>query len=242
MTLLQEVARWFVETDDIARQVGRHLYLSYLPVLGAAIVTLPVGFYIGHTRRFEFFAITLANLGRAIPSFAILSMALIVSLNLGLGLGFWPTFAALFFLSLPPILVNTDVGIRGVDPDTLEAARGCGASEWDVLRGIELPLAAPLIVTGLRTAAVQSVATATLGAFVAAGGLGDYIRLGIRTHSYDVLLGGAILVALLAIGTELVLSLAERAVRPKTGRPSGPIKIEPIKHVAQARRAPADAG
>lgn len=239
MSLLQEVGRWFVETDDIGRQVATHVYLSYLPVAAAAAVALPVGLFIGHTRRFEFIAITLANLGRAIPSFAILSLALIASLNLGLGLGFWPTFAALFFLSLPPILVNTDLGIREVDPDTVEAARGCGASEWDVLRGIEVPLAAPLFVTGVRTAAVQSVATATLGAFVGAGGLGDYIRLGIRAHHHDVLLGGAILVGLLAIATEGLFALVEQGVRPKMGRSARRGEADPIQHVMQARRRPA---
>ena len=239
MSLLQEVFRWFAETDDIAEQVITHMFLSYTPVLGAAAIALPVGLYIGHRRKFEFIAITVANLGRAIPSFAILSLALIVSLNIGLGLGFWPTFTALFFLSLPPILVNTDVGVRGVDRDTIEAARGCGASEWDVLRGIEVPLAAPLIVAGLRTAAVQSVATATLGSFVGAEGLGDYIRLGIRTHNYDVLLGGAILVALLAIATEVSFAFLERAVRPKTGRPRHPDRVRPLRNVADARRADA---
>ena len=237
--LLQEVLRWFAETDDIGRQVWTHLVLSFAPVLGAAVIALPVGLYIGHRRRFEFAAVTLANLGRAIPSFAILSLALIVSLNVGLGLGFWPTFAALFCLSLPPILVNTHVGIRGVDPDTLEAARGCGASEWDGLGGIEIPLAAPLIVAGLRTAAVQSVATATLGAFVGAGGLGDYIRLGIRAHHNDVLLGGAILVALLAIGTEGLFALIERFARPHTGRRSRSDDIRPLTEIAQARRGDA---
>ena len=227
--MLQELLAWFAETTDIPEQIARHLYLSYLPALAAFLVAWPVGLYIGHRRRFEFIVITVANLGRAIPSFAILSLALIVFLQLGIGIGgdfgFWPTFAALFFLSVPPILVNTDVGIRGVDRDTVEAARGCGCSEWDVLLGIEVPLAAPLIVAGLRTAAVQSIATATLGAFVGSGGLGDYIRLGIRTHNYDVLLGGALLVAILAIGTEFLLSLVERAVRPGA----------PIRGLATAR-------
>lgn len=218
--MFQELLTWFADTADIPEQIARHLYLSYLPALAAFAVAWPLGLYIGHRRRFEFMVITVANLGRAIPSFAILSLALIVFLQLGVGIGgdfgFWPTFAALFFLSVPPILVNTDVGIRGVDPDTVEAARGCGCSEWNILAGIEIPLAAPLIVAGLRTAAVQSIATATLGAFVGSGGLGDYIRLGIRTHHFDVLLGGAFLVAALAIGTEFLLSLVERLVRPGT--------------------------
>jgi len=240
--MLGELIRWFGETPDILEQVGRHLYLSYVPAVAALLVALPVGLYIGHKRRFGFIAVTLANLGRAIPSFAILSLALILFLEMGIGIGgdfgFWPTFAALFFLSVPPILVNTDVGIRGVDRDTVEAARGSGFSEWGVLTRIELPLAAPLIVAGLRTAAVQSVATATLGAFVGSGGLGDYIRLGIRTHNYDTLLGGAILVALLAIGTEFGLGVVERLLRPKTSAASKPRrpKTGPLTDVAQARR------
>ena len=243
MSIWAELFTWFRETDDIVSQVTTHLKLSYLPVLGAALVALPVGLYIGHRRRFEFAAISAANLGRAIPSFAILSLAFIVFLQFGIGIGgdigFWPTFAALFFLSLPPLLVNTDVGIREVDPDTLEAARGSGYSEWGVLSQIELPLAAPLIVAGLRTAAVQSVATATLGAFVGSGGLGDYIRLGIRTHTYDVLLGGAVLVAVLAIGTELLLGILEKAVTPTTIRTNrADRKIEPIRHPGQVWRPP----
>jgi osmoprotectant transport system permease protein len=119
-------------------------------------------------------------------------------------------------LSVPPILVNTHVGVRGVDPDTLEAARGSGYGEGRVLREVEFPLAAPLIVAGTKTAAVQSVATATLGAFVGAEGLGDYIRFGIRTHQTEYLIGGAILVAVLALGTEGLLTAVEHFARPRT--------------------------
>jgi osmoprotectant transport system permease protein len=245
--MVGDLVRWFADTPDIAEQVGRHLYLSYVPAVAALVVALPIGLYIGHKRRFEFIVVTLANLGRAIPSFAILSLALIVFLEIGIGIGgdfgFWPTFAALFFLSVPPIVVNTDVGIRSVDPDSVEAARGCGFSEWGVLTRIELPLAAPLIVAGLRTAAVQSVATATLGAFVGSGGLGDFIRLGIRTHHNETLLGGALLVALLAIGTEFGLGLVERIVRPRTRRSgSTPPQVASLQHVAPTRRAGQAAG
>ena len=216
-----DVIHWFASTDDIPRQLVRHLYLSYAPVLAALCIALPVGLYIGHTRRFEFAAVSLANLGRAIPSFALLSLSLLVFLEITPehGLGFLPTFVALFFLSLPPILVNTHIGVKGVDPDTVEAARGLGYEEREVLRSVEVPLAAPLIVTGIKTAAVQSVATATLASFVAGGGLGDYIRLGIRAHHPEALLGGAILVGLLAIATEVAMSGAERLVRPRTRSP-----------------------
>lgn len=224
--MLAELAEWFAETDDIVEQITRHLYVSFAAVLAAAAIALPVGLYIGHRRRFEFLAVTLANLGRAVPSFAIVSLALIVSLRLGLGLGFWPTFAALFFLSLPPILINANIGVKGVDPDTVESARGMGFTERAILTRIELPLAAPLIVIGLRTAAVQSVATATLGALVGFEGLGLYIVLGFRTNTNGPLLGGAILVASLAIATEVVFWFLERVVRP---RGTGPYeRVDPI--------------
>jgi len=183
--------------------------------------------------------VTIANLGRALPSFAILALALPISIQLGLGLGFWPTFAALFLLAIPPILTNTYIGVKGVDPDVVEAARGMGLSGWQVLYRIEVPLAAPLIVAGLRTAAVQSVATATLAALVAGGGLGDYIRLGFRASQDDALLGGAILVALLAIVTEVALSLLERAVRQATGSPQAPSVVEPINEPVEEPRASA---
>ena len=223
---------WFTETEDIFTRTFEHMRLAYIPVLVALAFALPAGLAIGHTRRFEFLVVTLANLGRAIPSFAILAIFLPISLRLNLGLGFWPTFAALFFLSLPPILTNTYVAVKGVDADTVEAARGMGMSGGQILARIEVPLAAPLIVAGVRTAAVECVATATLAALVAGGGLGNYIRLGFRAGDDEALLGGAILVALLAIVTELALGLVERGLRPKTGavtrRHRGPATRPPL--------------
>jgi osmoprotectant transport system permease protein len=229
-----DLLTWFSETSDIDTRVFEHLRLSYLPVLAACAAGMPVGLYIGHARRFEFTAVTLANLGRAIPSFAILSLALPISIGLGLGLGFWPTFVALFFLAVPPIVTNTYIGVRGVDPDTVEAGRGMGLSGFQVLGRIELPLAAPLIVAGIRTAAVQSVATATLAALVAGGGLGTYIRLGFRAGDDTTLLGGAILVALLALATEGLFALVQRAATPRTGVSGGGTWVEPVEEMAAA--------
>jgi osmoprotectant transport system permease protein len=226
-----ELVEWFSTTEDITTKVVEHARLSYLPVLGALVVAGPVGLFVGHRRRFEFLAVTIANLGRAIPSFAIVALALPISIRLGLGLGFWPTFAALFFLAVPPILVNTYIGVRDVDPDVVEAGRGMGLTEGQVLRGVELPLGMPLMVTGLRTAAVQSVATATLAALVAGGGLGDYIRLGFRSGDGAALLGGAILVALMALVTEVALGWIERRVRRERGE-----EIAPFEEVAQVSR------
>jgi len=227
-----ELVEWFQTTEDITTKVLEHARLSFFPVVAALAVALPVGLYVGHRRRFEFLAVTLANLGRAIPSFAIVALALPISIRLGLGLGFWPTFAALFFLAVPPIFVNTYIGVVNVDPDAVEAGRGMGFTEGQVLRGIELPLGMPLIVTGVRTAAVQSVATATLAALVAGGGLGDYIRLGFRSGDGAALLGGAILVALMALVTEVALGWVERRVRRAGGE-----ELAPFEEVAQTPRA-----
>ena len=212
---MEAVIHWFQTAGNIPEEIGRHLYLSFIPVLAAVLIALPGGLYIGHRRRFEFLAVTVANLGRAIPSFAILSLFLPISIRIGLGLGPWPVFAALFVLSIPPVLINTYVGVKEVDADTVEAARGIGLSEFQILTRIELPLAAPLMVAGLRTAAVQSVATATLGALVAAGGLGEPIVLGFRTGDIGPLVGGALLVAGLALVTELSLGVVERLATPR---------------------------
>ena len=237
--MIEILQDFFARNDDVAQQLARHAFISYVPALAGLLVALPVGLYIGHARRFEFAAVTLANLGRAIPSFAILSIALPISIRFGLGIEFWPVFSALFLLSIPPILVNAYVGVRSVDPDTVEAARGMGLSEREILTRIELPLAAPLIVTGLKTAAVQSVATATLASFVAGGGLGDYIRLGIRADHIEDLVGGAVLVALMALVTELGLGFVERVSRPRTRSQR---KVDPWTHAAQVPRPASGSG
>jgi osmoprotectant transport system permease protein len=146
-------------------------------------------------------------------------MALPIVLRLGLGLGFWPTFVPLVLLAIPPILTNTYVGIREVDRDIVEAARGLGMAERHVLARVEMPLALPLVFTGLRVAAVQVVATATLGAVVASGGLGRYIVDGLALQEYPRVLVGAALVASLAALTELAFGLVERRVTSPGMRP-----------------------
>jgi osmoprotectant transport system permease protein len=192
-----------------------HIQMSSQSLLLAFALALPLGLYIGHRRKFEFVAITTGNLGRAIPSFGILALFYIWTFNWPGVLGFWAVFFALFFLAIPPILTNTYVGIKGVDQDTIEAARGMGMTERDVLLRLELPLALPLIIAGTRTAAVQVVATATLGALASWGGYGRYIIDGLATRDQPQILGGAILVAVLAIITEIFFGILERVLAPK---------------------------
>ncbi|HYP24665.1 MAG TPA: ABC transporter permease [Actinomycetota bacterium] len=224
MSGLEQLVAWITDPVNWSGESGvpvrvlEHLRISAISVLAATAVALPLGLYIGHSRRGETLAVSVANLGRAIPSFAILALAFPLSLRLGLGLSDWPAIAALFLLGIPPILTNSYVGVKGVDADTLEAARGMGMSEREVLRSIEVPLAAPLIVAGLRISAVQVVATATLAALVAGGGLGRFIVDGFKQGDDGMTLAGAILVALLAILTEVALGLVERATAPRHSR------------------------
>jgi len=221
MNIFIDTLTWFRDpahysgSDAVQVRVFEHVELSALAVLIAAAVALPIGLYLGHTGRLAFVALNVANIGRALPSLALLAFALPIAFSLGLGLGFWPTLISLIPLALPPIITNTYAGIRGVDRDVIEAARGMGLSELGILRRVEAPLALPLILAGARTAAVNVVATATLGALVAGGGLGRYIVDGLALREYDRLFAGALLVAGLAILVEVAFGRFEaRSVSP----------------------------
>ncbi|MDP8955763.1 MAG: ABC transporter permease [Actinomycetota bacterium] len=232
MNIVTETARWFADgshwsgSSGVPARIFEHVQMSLLAVALAALIALPVGLFIGHTRRAEFLAVSVGNLGRALPSFGILALVFPLTLRYAPGsIGFAPTLIALFLLAIPPILTNTYVGVQNVDPDVTETARGMGLSGWQVLFQLEVPLAAGLIVAGLRTAAVQVVATATLGAVFAWGGLGRFIVDGFAQGDDGMIVAGALLVAALAVLTELAFSLLERAVTPR---------------VASVRRAGAD--
>jgi osmoprotectant transport system permease protein len=239
-----DVFHWFGDGSHwtgpggVPTRVLQHLEISFAAVLIAAAIALPVGLFIGHTRRGEFLAVSVANLGRAVPSFAILSIVFQVILQYvpSLAFGFWPTVVALVLLAVPPVLTNTYVGVQGVDADTLEAARGMGMSGGEVLRRLELPLAAPLIMAGLRTAAVQVVATATLAALIAGGGLGRFIIDGFHQGDRTTIVAGAILVAVLAIVIEFAFGTLQRAVSPRlvsTGRRSSRFRRRELAMVGE---------
>jgi osmoprotectant transport system permease protein len=219
-----QVLEWFTDpanwTGDfgIPNRLFEHVVMSAVSVTIAAVVALPLAMYIGHRRRLERFVVSVANVGRAIPSFGLLFL---FALWLGVGLASSPALRppilfALVLLAIPPILTNAYVGIQGVEEDALEAARGMGMSEWAVLFRVELPLGMPLIVAGLRTAAVQVVATATLGAVVAGGGLGRYIIDGFAVRDLPQIFAGAVLVALLAVLVDLMIGGAGRLLSPRT--------------------------
>jgi osmoprotectant transport system permease protein len=210
---LADPARW-QGADGIPTRLFEHVWISAAAVAVAIAIALPLGAFIGHTGRGAALAINVANVGRAIPSYAVLVIVLPISLRLNpdLGLDVIPTFTAMTLLAIPPILVNAYAGIREVDRDLVESARGMGMREREILTGVELPIALPVVVGGIRTAAVQVVATATLGAVVAYGGLGRYIIDGIARNESDRLFAGVVLVAGLALLTEGVLAFLQRAL------------------------------
>ena len=218
LATIQDVAIWLTDPahwtgpDGIPTRLWEHLTLSIAAVVVALIVALPIGLFIGHTRRGEVMAINLANIARAIPSYAVMVMALPLTLALDPrnGLTTYPILIAMILLAIVPILVNASAGVRDIDPELVEAARGMGLREGEILRQVELPLALPVIVGGVRTSAVQVVATVALGAILGYGGLGRYLIDGIARREYDRLWAGVVLIALLSIATELVLSGLER--------------------------------
>lgn len=221
MEFIGQVVTWFLDpahwtgTNGVPWRVGEHLVMSGLAVLVGVAIAIPAGLVIGHTGRAEQVATAVAGLGRAVPSYALL--ILFVPL---FGLGLASALPALILLAIPPILVNTVAGIRDVDADTVEAGRGMGMKEREVLMEVELPAALPAIVLGLRTSAVQVVATATLVALVAGGGLGRYIVDGFALRQDDRLFAGAVLVAVLAIGTDRAFNWAQRRFEGRAGRPT----------------------
>lgn len=204
--------------EGIPTRVFQHLEVSGVSVLIASAIAVPLGLFIGHTGKARFLAVSIANVGRAVPSFGILVIAYVVVLKLAasLAFGFTPTVVALVLLAIPPILTNTYVGVESVDRDTIESARGMGMSEREVLFGLEVPLAAGLIMAGVRTSSVTVVATATLSALIGGGTLGRYIVDGFAQSDNGMLIGGSILVALLAVLTEVGLALLERRLTPRT--------------------------
>jgi osmoprotectant transport system permease protein len=218
MDLLSSTVTWLTDPANwsgpsgIPVRVGEHLALSLGALLVAGIIALPVGLWTGHTGRGARFAVNTANLARAIPSLALIGLLVPFTVMLDPQLGFkvLPTFIAMVALGIPPILVNTHTGVSEVDRDLTEAARGMGLTERQVLRHVELPLAAPVMAAGGGSAAVQIIATATLGAIFAFGGLGSYLTEGISQNDQGMIFGGVVLVALLALGAEGAFALLGR--------------------------------
>jgi osmoprotectant transport system permease protein len=198
--------------NGIPARLLEHLYISGASLALAALVALPLGMWIGHTVRMSWLVVSSANAWRALPSFAVIALLVPFTTRIDPNLGFtlYPTVVAMIVLAGPPILVNCYEGIAGVDRDLVDAARGMGMRERQILFRLEVPLALPVIATGIRLAAIQVIATATLGAVFGFGGLGRFIELGDANQNNGELFGGVFLVAALALATYALFVLLER--------------------------------
>jgi osmoprotectant transport system permease protein len=233
MDFLGDLAAWFLDganwtgSEGIPSRVWEHIQISVVATVVAAAIAIPIAMWLGHYRRGGFLAVATVNIGRAVPSLAIMGLFLPITIRLGLGLGFWPALLALFALALPPIFTNTYTAIRDVDPALVEAGRGMGMTDGEVIRSIEAPMASPVIIAALRISAVQVVATAPLAALVAWGSLGRYIIDGFAVQDNVRVMAGGILVALLSVATELLLGAVEKRVTPKGLGRSGDVLAGP---------------
>lgn len=198
------------QRPDFTKNFIVHVELSVVALLIAVAISLPLAIAVNRSDLASTVAINTGNIGRAVPSLAILVLVLPL-----FGLSFTTALVALTLLAIPPILINAVVGLRQVSRQVLDAARGMGLSGRQILTGIQLPIAAPIIFAGTRTSAVQVVASATLATFIGAGGLGDYIVEGYQRNSTPIALAGALSVAALAIITELLFGRLEKGFTPK---------------------------
>ena len=229
----------------ILDKLGTHVELSAKAVLIAIVIGVPIGVVLGHLHRFSFLAINISNLGRALPSLAVLAILLPF-----VGIGDTDVIIALVILAAPPILTNAYVAVDGVDPDTVDAAKGIGLKPWQVILKVELPPALPLIFAGIRTATVFVIATATLSGVFGGGGLGDIIS---NEASYDAkgVIGASYVLIVLAFVSQAFFLVVERLVTPAGMRlssgpqgrsipaqPADPGDSQPGRRKHRSRRGP----
>ena len=209
---MTDPANWEGSTG-IGARILEHIWYSFIAVVVSSAIAVPVGLLIGHLRRGEVLIVGLVNALRSLPTLGVL-----VFLVLLIGLGLVPPIIALVLLGIPPMLAGTYAGVANVNADVVDAARAMGMTELQVLFRVEIPNAMPLSLGGLRNTTLQVIATATVAAYVNLGGLGRYIFDGLALYSYDRVLVGAILVAVLALVIDGLLALAVYASMPGTGR------------------------
>lgn len=192
---------------DLAAHAGQHLYLAAFALVLALVAGLPLGIAAATYRPLRNPALAMAGIGRTLPSLAVLTLLLPV-----MGVGAAPAIVALALLAVPPIVIGVDLGIRGVPPAALDAAAGMGMKPVEAFARVVVPLALPVSFAGLRTAATETIASATLATFIGAGGLGDDIVRGLQTGDVTLLIAGALAVAILALSVEVLLGQVGRLI------------------------------
>ena len=198
--------------SEIWTLLWKHLELSFVALALGCLIAVPLGLWLGHTRRGEFVAISISNIGRAVPTLALIAFFIAY-----LGVGFRNVALALTLLAIPPILTNAFVGVTQVDPDSVDAARGVGMTGSQIVRKVELPLALPIIFGGIRISAVNVIATATIAPLAGVVTLGNPI-INAQVYGNAGRLGAAIVVALLAVTADAGFGLLQRAVTPRALR------------------------
>src|SRR5919201_871173 len=222
MEFLFRVAQWLGDPahwqgdGGILNRLLEHVEMSAAGMVAAVVIALPLGVVLGHYRVPGELVVNVFNIGQATPAFGILVIAVPI-----FGIGATPAFVALLALAVPPILQNSIVGIREVDADLKEAARGMGMTPLRLLFRLEMPLALPVIMAGVRTSGVNVVATATIAALVAWGGLGRFIVDGLSQRDFVQLFAGAVLVAALSLAAEAFLASLQRLATPAGLRAAG---------------------
>ena len=196
--------------DRFGDALWRHVTLSAAALAIAATIAIPLGIWLAGQARLALVVINATNLGRTLPSLAVLALTMPF-----LGTGFVPSLFALTLLALPPILINTYTAIRQVDPDVIDAARGMGMTQREITRRVVVPLAVPVIATGVRIASIQVISGAVLAAYIGGGGLGDFITAGIAMMQLPLLLVGAVPATLLAIGADFLMGRVQRSLTPR---------------------------
>lgn len=223
MNLFADALDWLADPANwsgpsgIQQRIVEHLAITGVVVLVAAALAVPLGILVGHTRRGRGAVVAITSGVRAIPTLGLLTI-----LALELGIGLTAPVIALIVLAIPPLLAGAYSGIESVSPAAVDASRGVGMTEWQLVARVEVPLALPVIVGGLRSATLQVVATATLAAYVADAGLGRFLFSGLKQREYSEMLGGALLVAALALILEIALASLQRLLTtapPQAGRP-----------------------
>lgn len=224
MGFLTDLAAWFAEEgrwlgdDGILPRTIEHLWLAALPMAIAIVVALPVAVWLAHRRIGEFSTNAIVNIGRAVPSFGLIILAAVFFARAGISLRFWPAVVALIALAIPPIFTNAYAAIVNVSPATVEAARGMGLTEDQVLRQVEIPVGAPVILAGVRISLIQVLATVPLAAVLSSGGgLGQYVVRGFARGPAGAVevFAGALLIAILTVSADWLFTQIERLLLPR---------------------------
>lgn len=230
-------ARWssVPGSSSVVVRLTEHLAYVGQALLVAAIIALPIGLAIGHTGRGRSVAIVVTNATRALPTLGLLSLFILL-----LGIGDLPTVVVLAILAIPPLLAGAYSGLESIDQDTVDAARAVGMTESQVLFRVEIPLALPLILGGIRASALQVIGTATVAAYFSGGGLGRYLIDGLASHDYIQMVAGSILVTALALIVDGLLALIQRFSVPPgvsggTVRNKRKPRLRSYRPVAQSR-------